>query len=240
MYSGAGLDAVHDVGLEDKGREVPAPMATEQVVGHRLGGGDRRYAAVLRLERGDGVEPRRERREERLSFASEVRGVGRPQGQRGQPSPLVPPRASSWGRTKGAGLACWPGGRADSARRSPCAPGLGDAGLDRVHECVVADAVLHDELGLTHLLGDAGAGLVRVRVGVGLLRIDDTCTYRPPIWERTFAYWFSAPTARSTPEVAAVVPPQPASTIGPASAAVSRVAPDRGGAGGCGFAWRAQ
>jgi hypothetical protein len=35
---------------------------------------------------------------------------------------------------------------------------------------------------------------------LGLLRIDDTRTYLPPIWLSTFAYSFSAPTALITPD----------------------------------------
>ena len=35
---------------------------------------------------------------------------------------------------------------------------------------------------------------------MGLSSIDDTCTYCPPIWLNTSAYWFSAPMASTTPE----------------------------------------
>src|SRR5271166_1318036 len=35
---------------------------------------------------------------------------------------------------------------------------------------------------------------------LGLFRIDETCTYLPPIWERTSAYSFSAPMALTTPD----------------------------------------
>src|SRR6202011_2778337 len=38
--------------------------------------------------------------------------------------------------------------------------------LDRVHELVVAGAVLHHELGLVQQAADRGAGLERVRIGV--------------------------------------------------------------------------
>src|ERR1700678_159452 len=53
----------------------------------------------------------------------------------------------------------------------------------------------------------------------GLFRMDETWTYFPPIWERTLAYSFSAPTALITP---GVLPPAAA---GPqAAAAVPRQA----------------
>ena len=41
----------------------------------------------------------------------------------------------------------------------------------------------------------------------GLFRIEETCTYRPPIWLSTLAYSFSAPMALITPGVLAAAVP---------------------------------
>ena len=43
---------------------------------------------------------------------------------------------------------------------------------------------------------------------LGLLRIAVTFTYLPPIWLMTLAYWFSAPTAATTPPLRAGSPEQ--------------------------------
>ena len=43
---------------------------------------------------------------------------------------------------------------------------------------------------------------------LGLLRIAVTFTYLPPIWLMTLAYWFSAPTAATTPLLRAGSPEQ--------------------------------
>src|SRR5690349_25022917 len=40
---------------------------------------------------------------------------------------------------------------------------------------------------------------------LGLLSMAVTRTYLPPIWEITFAYWFSAPTATTVPVLAVAV-----------------------------------
>src|ERR1022692_901475 len=64
----------------------------------------------------------------------------------------------------------------------------------------------------------------------GLFRIEDTCTYWPPIWDSTLAYSFSAPIALMT-EVdfaeAAVVAlvPQPAAATASAAAAPASTTP---------------
>ena len=64
----------------------------------------------------------------------------------------------------------------------------------------------------------------------GLFRIEDTCTYRPPIWDSTFAYSFSAPIALMAVvdfEEAAFVAlvPQPATATASAAAAPARTTP---------------
>ena len=64
----------------------------------------------------------------------------------------------------------------------------------------------------------------------GLLRIEDTCTYRPPICARTLAYSFSAPMALITVvESAEVAPvgllPHPAAVTASAAAAPARITP---------------
>ena len=52
--------------------------------------------------------------------------------------------------------------------------------------------------------------------------IAETCTYRPPICEITFAYSFSAPTARIFPGCAAAIElPQPVNTVAVATSASS-------------------
>ncbi len=59
------------------------------------------------------------------------------------------------------------------------------------------------------LTSRATAGLASNVCGsvFGLLRIDDTCTYLPPIWPRTLAYSFSTPMALITVEESAEVAP---------------------------------
>src|SRR6516225_11654729 len=61
---------------------------------------------------------------------------------------------------------------------------------------------------------------------LGLSRIEDTWTYRPPIWLSTLAYSFSAPTALITPawvDAELLVQPDAASAASVARAVASAV-----------------
>ena len=76
--SGAGIDAVHDVGLKDKRGENVGAHRLEKIVGDGLGDRNGRVR-VLGLERRDGLEPRLERRVKRreVGLESMPRGSGR-------------------------------------------------------------------------------------------------------------------------------------------------------------------
>jgi hypothetical protein len=72
-----------------------------------------------------------------------------------------------------------------------------------------------------------------------LFRIDDTCTYGPPIWERTLAYSFSAPMASTTPEAPAGGAPRagPAANTAAASPAAVQAAARRARMRAAGRGW---
>ena len=145
------------------------------------------------------LQPRRQRAVERLQVGLEVGGVRRLQGRQVSGHQPWPRPASSSGRTKGAGSGCCRAGRARCWTVITLRAGVRRRRLDLVHERVVADAVLHDQLRRADLLAPP-AGSPRRCAGrcSGCSGSTDTCTYRPPIWLSTLAYSFSAPMALMT------------------------------------------
>src|SRR5215475_3561363 len=83
----------------------------------------------------------------------------------------------------------------------------------------------------------ASDGLVSNECGsvFGLLSMALTRTYRPPIWAITLAYWFSAPTAMTTPVLAVAVSAAPleehAASRQPAAVSTAAMAVRRAGMG---------
>ncbi len=158
------VDAVHDVGLECPRCEVVRAGRLEQVVGDRLGRGDR-DVRVGGLERGDGAVPRRQ-------AGGEPRGVGPVVGGvRGVD--LAQVRRDRAGHD---GHGCWlvPQVRVGHGdRQAQQLLHVDDRAavarlcvLDGGGPVVVAGAVLHDQLGGGDLPGDGSARLERVRVSV--------------------------------------------------------------------------
>ena len=159
-----GVGAVHDVGLERKRGQVVRARGLEHVVGDRLRGRDR-GARVGGLERRDGAGPRAQAGGERGRVGLEVGGVrgvdlrevGRDRvghgGHRGRVVPQV--RVGRAVR------------QAEQLLDVDDLAAVARVGvLDRGGPVVVADAVLHDQLGGGDLPGDGRAGLEGVRVGV--------------------------------------------------------------------------